>query len=154
MIGRFTSICSKLAKFSRVSPAKNLWIEFWTHLCFAVLMFLVLFREGFSVDRLGLSAFAGSFVALVLMPGYQVCEEQTGEKIGVIQGWSVILRIIYLTSRAFSLLLYRVPWPGVARLGGNVIFTIAIFQLIQAIYLWVLLYNDPRKGDPKQGETK
>ena len=78
-------------------------------------MFLVLFREGFSVDRLGLSAFAGSFVALVLMPGYQVCEEQTGEKIGVIQGGasSCALSILHPVLSHFS----YIEFPGLGLRG-------------------------------------
>jgi hypothetical protein len=126
-----------------VRPLRGFWTEFWLHIGFAALMLIVLvggwFPEEISARSVGLGAAAGCFVALLLMPGYKVRAGRAGEKLGAIQWWSVVLRTIYLSSRALAIGLCRIPWPGVARLGGSVVSAIAMFQAVQALCLGVLL---------------
>ena len=128
-----------------VRPLKSFQTELWTHFGFALLMLVIFFggwfSEKISASSLGLGTAAGCFMALLLMPGYKVCEKKQGEKLAVIKWWSVALRAIYLLSRALAIGLYRTPWLGVASLGGSVAFAIIVFQAVQGIYLYALLHR-------------
>ena len=122
-----------------VRPLKAFHNELWLHYGMALLMLGMylagLVSESVTLLGIGLGAAAGSSVAIVLMRGYKVCENEQGEKLAVIERWSVLLRGIYLSSRALAIGLFRSPWPGVASLGGSVVVTIIVFQVVQGVYL-------------------
>jgi len=128
-----------------IRPLKAFYTELWLHYGVAILtlgIYLVGWvSEIITISGAGIGAAAGCFVALLLMRGYKVSEKNDGEKYAVIERWSLVLRSLYLSSRALALGFFRSPWPGVASLGGSVVIAIIIFQIVQGIYLHALLAN-------------
>lgn len=147
------SLLQELHGSPRFRPLKAFEIEMWLHYATAGLV-LAIYLAGWISETItphgvALSVGAGCAMALVLMRGYKIYElNEDGHKkqVASIKRWSVILRSIYLLSRGAAIALYHTPWPGVARLGGSVVIAIVTFQVIQGIYLQIMLATSQGAG--------